>query len=135
MPSLHSASALAQYQHVGVIGSTGDATPHRLVAMLMGGALDRLTQARGHLHRQDMPQKLRGIGSAIAIVEHLRMTLDFAAGGEIAHNLSRLYDYMLRRMMQANAENDGSVLDEVMDLLRTLKSGWDELPPTPATRH
>jgi flagellar protein FliS len=51
------------------------------------------------------------------------------AGGEIAENLDSLYDYMLRRLMKAHAENDVAILDEVISLLREIKLGWDGIKP------
>ena len=44
--------------------------------------------------------------------------------GEIAKNLYRLYDYMLRRLIQANAKNDSSFVEEVSEHLSMLRSAW-----------
>ena len=50
------------------------------------------------------------------------------AGGDIASNLSDLYDFMLRRVSEANLNNDASAIDDVSDILRTIKEGWDQIP-------
>jgi len=50
------------------------------------------------------------------------------AGGEIAENLSNLYDYMAGRLLVANSQNDESILDEVSSLMIELKMGWDAMP-------
>lgn len=123
----HSA-ALAQYQSNDVAGALGDATPHRLIQMLLAGALDRLAQAKGGVLRRERAQKLQGIAKAVAIIEHLRVSLDRDAGGEIARNLENLYDYMVRRLIQANAADDVAAIDEVIALLRDIKSAWDAIP-------
>ena len=63
------------------------------------------------------------------ITDGLRSCLNMEEGGEIAANLDRLYDYMLRRLLKAHVENDAAILDEVAALLREIKSGWDGIKP------
>lgn len=134
MGSALSHSALRHYRQAGTATVSVSASPHKLIEMLYSGALDRLAAARGCLQRGDVPGRLGNISDALAIVEHLRLTLDFNAGGEIAQNLARLYDYMQHRLTLANADSDTSGLDEVANLLRTLKSAWEMLPQVPS-RH
>jgi flagellar protein FliS len=50
------------------------------------------------------------------------------AGGEVSHNLDALYDYMCRRLMQANASNKPEWLDEVSRLLNEIRSAWLQIP-------
>lgn len=126
---------MQQYQSAGAAGAAHFATPHKLVEMLLAGAMDRLAQAKGGMMRGDTAQKLQGIAKTVAIVEHLRMNLDFQAGGEIARNLGHLYDYMMQRLAAANAGNDVRVVDEVLGLLREIKSAWDAIPPPQQARH
>lgn len=104
------------------------ADPHTLVTMLYDGAIERLAQARGAMERGMIQQKGERIGKAIAIVDNLRATLDADAGGELAGNLSSLYDYMLRRLLHGNLKNDGEALDEVQRLLRELRAAWVDIP-------
>jgi flagellar protein FliS len=54
--------------------------------------------------------------------------LNIEAGGEVAENLSNLYDYMVRRLLAANNQNDESILDEVSGLMVEIKMGWDAMP-------
>ena len=49
-------------------------------------------------------------------------------GGEIAQNLDDLYDYMQRQLVVANADNDASIIDEVMGLLREIQEAWNSIP-------
>ena len=128
-------TALAQYQSNGVAGAIGDASPHQLVQMLLGGALDRLAQAKGGMLRNDRAQKLQGVAKTVAIIEHLRINLDREAGGEIARNLENLYDYMVRRLLKANVDDDADIIDEVSGLLRDVKSAWDAIPMNLRTAH
>jgi len=121
--------ALKQYQQTGTYTGVADADPHRLVQMLMQGVLDRIALARGALGRQAVAEKGEHIGRALAILDGLRGALDHERGGELAANLDALYEYMQRRLVEANLENDGARLEEVAGLLREIKSAWDAIPP------
>jgi flagellar protein FliS len=115
------------YQHAGAHGQVAAADPKRLVELLLGGAIDRLAEARGHLERGDLAHKGEALGRALAIVGELNGSLDLARGGEIAANLRSLYDYIGRRLTEANLHNDSGMLDEVSGLLREIKAGWDAI--------
>ncbi len=126
MAKLH--SAVKQYNKVGVSSSVESASPHRLIQMLMAGALEKIHTAKGLMVRGEVASKGANISWAISIIDGLRASLDLNSGGEIAQNLDDLYDYMTRRLARANVENDADILDEVASLLHSIKSGWDELP-------
>lgn len=121
-------SAVKQYSQVGVATGIEQASPHRLIQMLMGGAIDRIAIAKGAMERKDTANKGAHISWAISIIDGLRASLDKNAGGEIAQNLDDLYDYMIRRLMRANMEDNPDLLDEVLSLLRSIKDAWDSLP-------
>ena len=103
------------------------ADPHRLIQMLMEGGLTRLAQARGAMERDQTALKGELLSKAIAIVGGLRQGLDVKQGGELAENLDRLYEYMTTRLMEANIKNDPAIIEEVSDLLREVKTGWDAI--------
>ncbi|TRX74452.1 flagellar export chaperone FliS [Pseudomonas mangiferae] len=117
--------AIKQYQQVGVQAQVAEATPHRLIQMLMQGGLERLAQAQGALQRGQGALKGELIGKSISIIGGLREALDLGKGGELAANLDALYDYMIARLLEANRVNDPALLEEVSGLLREVKTGWD----------
>lgn len=119
---------LQGYRSQGLKEVVENATPHALIQMMMGGALDRIASARGCMEHGDIPGKGEQIGWAISIIDGLRVSLDKPAGGELAENLDRLYDYMMRRLLEANVRNEAAGLDEVAGLLRQIKSAWDAIP-------
>ena len=121
-------SALSRYQSVSVSSGLEEATPHRLVQMLMEGALDKIAKAKGQIERRDFAGKGQQINWALSIIDGLRVSLDTEAGGEISRNLEDLYDYMIRRLSEANLRNDVAILDEVSSLLAAIKSAWDAIP-------
>lgn len=120
-------SALAQYDRVGKVVDVDGASPHRLIQMLMEGAVTRIASAEGYMRRGETARKGEQIGLAISIIDGLRGSLDMDRGGEIAVNLERLYDYMMRRLVHANAQNDAGMLEEVRGLLRQVKEAWDAI--------
>ena len=121
-------NAVKQYSQVGVASGVEQASPHRLIQMLMEGAIDRLAIAKGAMERKETAHKGAHISWAISIIDGLRASLDKNAGGEIAQNLDDLYDYMIRRLVRANMEDNPDLLDEVLSLLRSIKDAWDTLP-------
>lgn len=125
---MNAVSAIKQYQQVSVDSAVMGASPHRLVQMLMEGALEQIAVAKTGLKRNEVALKSRGIGRAIDIIGGLQGSLNKEAGGEIAENLDNLYDYMVRRLFSANAQNDESILDEVTNLMLEIKMGWDGMP-------
>ncbi len=120
-------SAVQQYTAVGAQSAITGADPFRLVQMLMDGALDKIAIAKGHMERNETAEKGRYISWAISIVNGLRMSLNPEAGGEIAENLDRLYEYMERRLLAANVKNNVAYLDEVTDLMGQIRSAWVEI--------
>jgi flagellar protein FliS len=120
--------SLRQYGKVGVQTEVESASPHRLIQMLMEGALARMVAAKGHMARGETAAKGERLGWAISIVEGLRVSLDHEAGGEVAANLDRLYEYIGRRLVEANLRNDPEIIDEVRGLLLRIKEGWDGIP-------
>ncbi|MCB1675720.1 MAG: flagellar export chaperone FliS [Halioglobus sp.] len=121
-------AALNQYKSVGVQSGLTDASPHQLITMLLDGALDRVACARGAIERSEVARKGELLGSAIAIIDSMRASLDYDKGGEISVNLGRLYDYVERRLVEANATANTAVLDEASSLLREIKAGWVAIP-------
>lgn len=121
--------AMQQYQRVNVQAQVAEASPHRLIQMLMEGGLERMAQAQGAMMRDQAPLKGELISKSIAIIGGLREALDPTQGGEIAINLDRLYEYMIARLIEANKVNDPALVNEVAGLLREVKSGWDAIAP------
>ncbi len=121
-------SALKEYGKVSVQSGASYASPHRLISMLLDGALEKISSAKGYMQRGEIANKGNYISWAISIVEGLRLSLNADQGGEIADNLNNLYDYIERRLVEANANNSEEMLDEASSLLLTVKSAWEAIP-------
>lgn len=133
MFSANSRAAIDSYRNVGVESIVESATPLQLVLMLFGGAIAAIASAEQHLRLKNIAAKGKAISQAISIIDGgLKASLDLSVGGELAKNLSELYDYMGRRLLHANLKNDPAALDEVRQLLLQLNGAWETLAATPA---
>jgi flagellar protein FliS len=122
-------SKLATYQSVSAHGNVASADSHRLVLMLMDGVMDRLAQARGCLERQDIGRKAKLLHSCVTLITELRGSLNISKGGDLARNLSELYEYMMRQLMRANAEDNADFIREVASLLGEIRGAWMAIGP------
>lgn len=128
MPAYSRSSSLAAYQSVAAHGGVAAADPHGLITMLMDGALQRLTAARGAMEHGATESKGRLIHRVVEIIDELRASLNFDAGGEIAANMADLYDYSSRLLLRASLENRTDLLDEAGRLLGEIRSAWIQIP-------
>ena len=116
------------YAKVGLETGVVAASPHQLILMLLEGAMTAIVSAGVHMQAREIEKKGNAISKAIMIIENgMRASLDKNAGGEIAVSLDALYDYMGRRLMLANLNNDPALLKEVHGLLADIKSAWTEI--------
>lgn len=102
------------------------ATPEALITMLYDGAVRFCGQAKQALGRGDLASTNNFLGRAQAIIAELASSLDMERGGDIAKNLSALYDYMYRRLVEANIKKDAPIIDEVSGMITDLRNAWVE---------
>jgi flagellar protein FliS len=107
-------------------------SPTRLVQIMFEHILTNLATAQGCMARiennlplSEVTQKLAGMRKAIQLIGQLNVTLDMERGGKIAEDLRALYEYMLVRLTLANTHNDTRIVEEVVNLVRDVKTGWD----------
>lgn len=118
------------YAKVGLETGVIASNPHQLIVMLFEGALVAAKAGQAHMSAGETEKKGLSISKAINIIDNgLRASLDRKAG-EVAQNLDSLYEYMSRRLIEANLKNDRAMLDEVIGLLADLKSAWDSIGET-----
>lgn len=116
------------YAKVGLETGVNAANPQKLILMLYEGALLAVADAKTHMLRNETAQKGESISKAITIIENgLKASLDVKAGGDIARNLSMLYDFMINKLLLANLKNKLSALDEVNRLLSELNDAWKQI--------
>jgi flagellar protein FliS len=117
-----------EYRRTASTSNVLDADPHKLIALLFAGASERIRRAEASLASGNMALKGKSIGEACSIVGHLNGSLDHEAGGEMAANLSALYDYVVRLLTEANLHNDASKLGEALQLIGEIDAAWNAIP-------
>lgn len=102
------------------------ADPLELVRLLYQAAIAAVRHARRELGAGEIAARSRSISRACGILLELNGALDHVQGGEISTRLAALYDYMLRRLLEANMQQSDALLAEVLGLLCTLSEAWEQ---------
>jgi flagellar protein FliS len=119
-------NAIAAYQQNEVELSVYSARPVELVVMLYDGAIQSLVQANALIQLGDIQAKAQRIIRATNIISELSGVLDLEQG-EVAQNLDGIYGYARKQLLSANLRNDQRKINEVVNLLKELRSAWQEL--------
>jgi len=105
------------------------AQPTELIRILYNAAIGAVRDARGYLAEANIAARSKAITKAAEIIAELNSSLDFEAGGELSLNLLKLYDYMQRRLLEANIQQSDQALAETLQLLHTLAEAWEATCP------
>lgn len=104
------------------------ATPSQLVLMLYDALIDQLNKAASVFEEVTTPQNIEKYHNLLIMCQHilteLMLSLDLENGGEIAHNLLRLYEYMHRRLVTANIKRAPQAIQEVKKLIMDIRTSW-----------
>jgi len=120
-------AATREYDQAGTRYQVESASPHRLIQLMMQRVLTKIAVARGHMEREAIAEKGQQLGDAISIINGLQASLNHKPNSRLSGNFDALYDYMSRRLLEANLRDDPKILDEVSDLMRELKEAWDAI--------
>ncbi len=120
--------SLQAYKKVSVDSQLSAASPHKVVQMLMAGAIERLIQGKVAMEQGNIPVKGERLGKALDIIISLRSCLSMEDGGDIATNLDQLYEFVITQITVSNQTNNPAPLDDVIEIIREIKSAWDQIP-------
>lgn len=104
-----------------------NSTPAERVVLLYDGAIRALNEAKKAATEKRIQDRCNATQKAKEIIAHLADTLDMVKGGDIAHNLDRLYKHMLVRLLDVDFKNDVKAADDVINNLRPLRESWAKL--------
>ncbi|MCA1011242.1 flagellar export chaperone FliS [Halobacillus halophilus] len=105
--------------------SVETASPGELTLMLYNGCLKFIKTAKKAMENHDIEKKNTNIQKAQKIIRELMVTMD--QDYEVANDIMPLYDYMNRRLMEANITNDLGILEEVQELTEEFRDTWKEV--------
>jgi len=110
-----------------------NADPIKLVQLMYQGTIDAVARARASLAQRDIKARSGSITKAILILTELSSSLNHEKGGELSARLAALYDYMQKRLLEANQKQLDAPLAEVAQLLQTLFEAWESVGSTAIT--
>ncbi len=112
-------NAYKQYQQNSIMS----ATPERLMLMLFEGAIKFVRLARRSIEEKDIVGANHNLTRAQAIITELDQSLDMSY--DVSENLSGVYDFIYRQLVDANIKKDVTSLDVAEAMLEDLKDTWD----------
>ncbi|RNB92640.1 flagellar export chaperone FliS [Brevibacillus fluminis] len=113
-------TAAEKYQ----LNQVNTATPAELTLMLYNGAIRFIKQTKMALQENDFTKAHQSNVRVQDIISELIITLDMS--NPLSENFLPLYDYLNRRLIEANIKKDVSILDEVEDFLTQFRDTWRE---------
>ncbi|MDC3416134.1 flagellar export chaperone FliS [Aquibacillus salsiterrae] len=114
-----------QYQQAYQTNSVTTASPGELTLMLYNGCLKFIKLAKQAMEDKDYQVKNTNIQKAQKIIQELMITLD--EGADISKQMMPIYDFINRRLMEANIQNDSAILDEASDLVAEFRDTWKQV--------
>lgn len=114
-------SHLQQYNNSRIL----TASPAELTLMLYEGAIKFCNIAVVGIEQNDMQKAHTNIMKTEKIISHLRATLDMKY--QVAEDFDRIYEYLERRLVEANTKKDKEILEEVLTHLRSVRDTWKEV--------
>lgn len=118
--------AFDEYKRNKVITASGV----ELIIQLYDEVMNNIRLAKPILTKGDklsfdeIKTKNKALNKAVNVVTALADSLDMEKGGEISHNLSKLYEFINLRLLNANLNNDPLMLDEATRVLHELREAW-----------
>lgn len=105
--------------------SVETASPGELTLMLYNGCIRFIKIARKAMEDKEIEWKNTNIQKAQKIIQELMVTMnqDYAISQEILP----LYDYMNRRLIEANTKNDVIILEEVQEMAEEFRDTWKQV--------
>ena len=120
-------ASINKYRQV-TVSSVKEMTPYDQVKLVFANIVGKLSAAKGFIQRKEFDKKGIAISDCITLLGALQQVLNFEDDNAVSTNLDSLYDYCQRTLLIANMENNIDKLDEVIVLIKEIKSGWEAIP-------
>ncbi|MEK5427559.1 flagellar export chaperone FliS [Cytobacillus sp. FSL R7-0680] len=105
--------------------SINTATPAELTMMLYNGCLKFISIAKQAMEQGEVAKRNENMQKAQNIIQEFMVTLNQEV--EISSDLLRIYDYVLRTLVEANTRNDLTALKEAESMIMDLRNTWKEM--------
>ncbi|MGS2778863.1 flagellar export chaperone FliS [Robertmurraya sp. GLU-23] len=105
--------------------SLNTASPGELTLMLYNGCLKFINQAKVAIEAKNIQDKNTNLIKAQNIIQEFMVTLNLDV--PVSKDLMVMYDYMYRRLVEANIKNDTKILDEVAGYITEYRDTWKQV--------
>ncbi|WP_286271725.1 flagellar export chaperone FliS [Thalassotalea hakodatensis] len=119
---------LSAYKQVDINSNILASDPHQIILLMFDGLLKGIATARGAIERKDYELKAQSLTKSINILDALIQSLDFDSQPEISKNFEVMYSYCIDCLMEASTSLNVAKLDEVVDMIKPVRSAWSEMP-------
>lgn len=109
-----------QYQK----SSIETASREQILIMLYDGAIQFLNKAKIAIQNKDFEGVHNNLIGAQNIIQEFINSMDREVAPQLAENLISLYEYFIRRLVQANMKRQIEPIDEVLRYMKSLKATW-----------
>lgn len=118
------------YSSASLESQVAGATPHQLIVMLFDGAINAMRRAEIYFQQGNIPRRGEMISRAINIIDNgLRAGLNHEIGGKITEDLESLYEYVSRKLLEANLNKSAADLPHLIQLMSDLAETWKAIDP------
>jgi flagellar protein FliS len=117
------------YSDIEVNSDVTTASSHRLIQLLFNKCIEQIQFAKSSIVNKDVNKKYYSISKAVDIINYLRFCLnkEDTSADEMVNLLTGIYVFLESHLMQGSLKNDTEYLDQVINILTSIKSGWDEI--------
>jgi flagellar protein FliS len=109
----------------------GTADPATLILMLFDRAIVLLDKAKSEIIEKQYEEKGHSLTKANEIIAELSGSLDMEKGGEIATSLSRLYNFVMREIIDADTNLNTNAIDNARRIVSELRESWVRIKDNP----
>jgi flagellar secretion chaperone FliS len=107
------------------VNAVQTASPGELTLMLYNGCLKFIKLARKAIEENNIPARNENLIKAQNIIRELMVTLNMEY--DVAKPMMTMYDYIYRRLVEANVKNDAAILDEVEGYVTEFRDTWKQV--------
>jgi flagellar protein FliS len=101
--------------------------PVRLVVMCYDAIVKDLQDAKKYHQERNIEASYDKIRHAQDVITELLVGLDYEKGGDIAVNLGRIYNFVLRQLITVNTRTKPEYYDPLIRIMESLKEAWEQI--------
>lgn len=106
--------------------SVNYASKDQLLLMLVDGGVKFAKIGKQAIIDKDVKKAHENIIKTQNIFYELMATLDVSKAGNWGQSLMSVYDFIVRRLIDANIKKDAAIIDEVIPLIENIKDTWEQ---------